>query len=285
MMKILHNKCLKQYTTVKIGGYAKNLYIPESTDELIEIMEKIPENARYILGGGSNILINDKKTFESIILVDCFDKSISSVGDGKYYVGASVRLQKLINAVHLDGFGGIEYLYSVPGLVGGAVVMNAGRGRQYGLCISDYIIDVHVYTQGSIKVLKKEECAFGYRMSIFKNNKDYVILGATFSFDKIDVNELKKLKNERITFSKNRQDNSGYNFGSVFMDNDSRIMSMLKKLGPGYKNGVRFSRKTGNWILNSGEGTYDQAIKLINRVEKLHKIIGKKAVPEVIIWK
>ena len=283
-MKILNNECLKKYTTVKIGGYAKKVYIPERIDECVELLDELSEDEYYILGGGSNILINDQKIYENVIVMTEMDNSISNKGDGKFYVGASVRLQQLINTINKEGFGGIEYLYSVPALVGGAIVMNAGRGKNYGLCISDYIEEVHIYDKGSMKVLSKEECGFEYRNSIFKNSK-LIVLGATFIFDKVNIDESIKAKQDRMMLVKKRQDNSGHNFGSVFKEKNSIIMQLIKLLHPGYRNGMAFSKKTANWLINRGEGTYFQAITLINRVEKLHKIVGKKAIPEVIIWK
>lgn len=282
-MKVLHNESLKEYTTIRIGGIAKNFYIPESRNELISLLKILKDKKYYILGGGSNLLINDKKVFENVISVKSFDKSIKSLGYGIYYVGASVRIQKLIDTINSHGYGGIEYLYSVPGLVGGTIAMNAGRGKKYKSSISDYIIDVHAYIDGDIKILNKEECCFDYRNSIFKN-KNYVILGSTFKFEQIDIEESTKRRFERLKLVKNKQDRSKYNFGTVFMQGDPRIMLLMKRIHPGYKNGVAFSRKTSNWLINYGEGTYEQAIKLIRRVQLLHKILGKKAIPEVIIW-
>lgn len=282
-MDILNNECLKKYTTVKIGGYAKKLYFPENSDELIDLLKKISTDKYYILGGGSNILMDDQKTYEHVISMNKLDPSIQNLENGRYYVGASVRLQKLINTINKDSFGGIEYLYSVPALVGGAIVMNAGRGKNYGLCISDYIENVHILDHDSINILSKEECGFKYRNSVFKDGKA-IVLGATFSFDEVSVDESTRLKQERLALVKERQDNSGYNFGSVFNEKSAIIMQLIKLLHPGYKNGMAFSKKTANWLINNGEGTYEQAIKLINKVEMLHKIIGKKSVPEVRIW-
>jgi UDP-N-acetylmuramate dehydrogenase len=89
---------------------------------------------------------------------------------GNITVGASVRLQKLIQFANENELGGIEYLYSVPGLVGGAVVMNAGRGRKFNQSISDYIVEVRYLENDELKSITKDQCRFEYRDSIFKNN-------------------------------------------------------------------------------------------------------------------
>ncbi|WP_318506979.1 FAD-binding protein [Bacillus sp. T3] len=283
-MQILKNEHLKKYTSVKIGGYAKNLYFPESSDELVELLNNISNNKYYILSGGSNILMNDQKTYEHVISMKKMDTTIKHLGNGKFYVGASAKLQQLIDTINKEGYGGIEYLYSLPALVGGSIAMNAGRGQKSGLSISDYIEEVFIYDQGNKKVLSKEECDFKYRYSNFKGNKS-IILGATFTFKKVDINNSTELKKQRMKLVKEEQDKSGYNFGSVFRERNTIIMHLFKLFHPGYKNGMAFSNMTANWLLNKGEGTYDQAITLIKLVERLHKIIGKKAIPEVIIWK
>jgi UDP-N-acetylmuramate dehydrogenase len=96
-----------------------------------------------------------------------FDSSIEKLKNGQFKVGASTRLQKLINTINEHGYGGIEYLYSVPGLVGGAVVMNASRGREYQKFISDYIVSVVVIHNNELITISKDNCHFGYRDSIF----------------------------------------------------------------------------------------------------------------------
>lgn len=282
-MEILYNESLKKYTTIRIGGQAKIFYIPENKNELIKLINKLSNNKYYIIGGGSNLLINDKKTFDNVILLREFDKSIVNKGNGNYYVGASVKLQKLIDTVNRDGFGGIEYLYSVPALVGGSIVMNAGRGKSFGFAISDYLVDVHVYKNGEITVMKKEDCCFEYRNSIFKNSET-VVLGATFKFEDKDVEKSTKLKNDRLKLCRNVQDNSGFNFGSVFKKVDPKLFKLVRMISRGNKDGVVYSKKTSNWILNQGNGTYMQAINIITSVEKVHKIFGKKAVREVITF-
>lgn len=282
-MQILNNESLKKYTTVKIGGTAKNLYIPESPDELVVLMNSLSTKEYYILSGGSNILMNDQKVFEHVIHMKDMDTTIKHLGDGKYYVGASVKIQKLLTTINKEGFGGIEYLYSVPAFVGGAIAMNAGRGHKSGLAISDYIEEVYICEDGIKKTLSKDQCDFKYRDSIFKRNSKLIVLGATFSFSKISNST--NFRKERMMLVKETQDFSGYNFGSVFRERSSVLMHLVKLFHPGYKNGMAFSNKTANWLVNQGEGTFSQAMLLINRVEKIHMLIGKKAITEVIIWK
>lgn len=279
-MKTLHNESLAKYTTIKIGGIAENMYFPENTDELKEIIQK--KGSQYILGGDSNLLINDERTFSDVICLKSFNTEIESTSEDEYIAGAGVRLQTLIKRINDDGFGGIEYLYSVPGLVGGAVVMNAGRGKSFCRTISDYIISVDVLKDNEIITLKKDECEFRHRSSIFRNS-DYIVLSVKLRFPLQDREVSEKLRKERIQYCKDNQDNSCPNFGSVFRSSSGMIMKLVKNIG--LKRGkARFSKKTLNWILKDKDGNFGDVVKAIDAVKKLHRLVGKQAECEVMIW-
>jgi len=279
-MRIEENVSLSNYTTFHMGGVAKKLIIPETEPELLEVIQntKLP---RYLIGGGSNLLINDQREFDAVISLREFSKDIMDMGDGKFYVGASVRLQKLIKTINENGYGGIEYLYSVPGLVGGAIVMNAGRGNAKDE-IGKYVVSVRVIQDGMVREISKDDCQFKRRSSIFKGS-DIVVLGALFSFTAGNPEDFVRLQEERIEHVRKVQDNSKPNFGTVFCCADSHIMGFVQKCHK-RNAGVCFSPKTKNWLLNDN-GTFEQATKEINWVKKLHKFFRRCCETEVIIWK
>lgn len=219
--------------------------------------------------------------FEKVIDLGYFDTSIQELGNGLYRVGASVRLQHVINTINKKGYGGMEYLYSVPGLIGGAIVMNAGRGKKYKKSISDYVVSVEAICDGKIRSFAKEECEFGYRNSIYKNSH-MIITSVFLRFPKVSKAESKKLIHERIEICRKKQDNSLPNFGTVFLESSPFIMELAKVLKAGTGN-CYFSGKTKNWLLNNN-GSFQEALLAIRRIEKVHACFGKKCVREVIIW-
>lgn len=170
-----------------------------------------------------------------------FNEDIEEFENGIFRIGASVRLQKLINTINEAGYGGLEYLYSVPGLVGGAVVMNAGRGKKFNQSICDYILYVEVIRNEKRMRLEKKDCQFTYRNSIFKNSNDIITI-AVFQLQKANSEVSKQLKQERIELCKEIQDASKPNFGTVFMVCDAKIMNFAKKYAIG-KGNVHFSKK------------------------------------------
>lgn len=277
-MKCEQNVDLSKYTTIRIGGFAKNMLIPEDIAELKMIINKY--HPRYFIGGGSNLLISNQN-YELVVNLREFDKSVIFNNDGTVTVGASVRLQKLINSINEYGFGGIEYLFSVPGLVGGAIVMNAGRGVDYCQSIADYIVSVEAFDEnGDLITLRKEDCCFSYRNSVFKNGR-YVVCRAVFRFPSVSIEESTELKRKRLELCKKEQDSLKPNFGTVFLKSNRYIMSIVKIFHMGKK--VHFSKKTSNWIINEG-GNFEDAIFVMRKVEKIHKVLGRKCEREVIVW-
>lgn len=282
-MKIENNVSLKKYTTLNIGGIAEKFYIIEEEKDLYEISEKIKKE-HYVIANGSNLLINDKKIFRDVIYMNKLENKLEEDENGIIEASASIKIQQLINFANKREKGGLEYLYSVPATVGGAIYMNAGRGKVYNKKISDYVVDVKIFDGDKVRVLKNEECNFLHRDSIFKKN-NWIILSARFKFPYMSKEEGDKLKKERLDFSKNNLDANNKNAGSVFKSCNGRIMRLLKKLNLGWKNGVSFSKKTGNWMNNNGNGTYRQAKFLINLTIFLHKIMFRNIELEYIDWK
>ena len=284
-MNIKQNESLAKHTSFKLGGTAEQFFVPESVEELTELVQSRPELYRYIISGGSNLLINDQKTFPAVLSMEKCNPVIENRGDGTYYVGASVRIQKLINQINQEGFGGIEYLYSLPAMFGGIVYMNAGRGKAHHQSIGDHILSVDVLLDGERKSYQKDECGFSHRHSVFQELERCVILGATLKFDPMDPAEGARRVKERIDFCRENQDNSAPTFGSVFRSSDNRIMKLVQLTGMGKASGCHFSKKTKNWMLHGENGSYAEAEKLIARIKKLHKLLGRPCQLEVLTWK
>lgn len=281
-MQILENENLSKYTTFRMGGIAEKMYFPESEQELVDLIAEYPDILDHVIGGGSNLLINDKARYERVLCTKKINSEIKHLGDGEFYAGASEHLQILINKVNDEGYGGIEYLFSVPGLVGGAVAMNAGRGPKYKLAISDFIIEVDYVDGTGRHTMKKEDMDLSYRHSIFQDMKA-VITGVRFRFRSMKKEVSDQRKKGRIELCKKVQDMSSPNMGTVFSQSARPVIELVKLLGMGKKSGVHFSKKTKNWLLNSG-GDFKSAERLIGLVKKMHKLFGRKCKVEVKIW-
>lgn len=278
-MRIKTDISLSSMTTVRIGGVANKLWCPESEDDLPCLPRQIDGTYR-IISGGSNLLINDARTFDDVIYMGDYDKSIHSLGNGRYRVGSSVRVQRLIRRINKDGYGGIEELFSIPAMIGGLICMNASVPSA-NTCISQHLESVEVFDGERIIRFPKDNCGFGYRQSRFQDGQ-MIVLSAVFSFPSQDAEISRMRVEERMKKVKQSQDRSHPNFGSVFRVCDSRIMHLVRRAGV-RKGGASFSEKTLNWLL-CDHASFADAIVCINRVRLLHSILLRKNELEVMIW-
>lgn len=292
-MIVLNNEPLGKRTTFHIGGTAGKLYIPETEAELTKKAKEIYDRDHkvYVISGGSNLLINDKREFPEVIVMSKACKEMTQLKDGTFYFGASNRIQKVISFVNKLGYGGFEELIGLPALFGGIIYMNAGIGRESAplFTISEFIDSVKALEleTGKIVTLSAEECAFGHRTSVFKNNK-YIILGAQITCREVDRGDAAaRIQKRREHCKKNFEYGKGC-FGSCFMRFCGPLLrtisTLYKKRILKYSGKVKFASNNANWIYNEGGGTFDDAMKLIRQCKRLHKMTFQKLECEVIIW-
>jgi UDP-N-acetylmuramate dehydrogenase len=282
-MRVQENVDLSQYTSLKIGGIAQKMFFVETVEDIFRVYYEYDENEIRVIGGGSNLLINDSVTFPCVISLRKFDKRLELLDDDTIYCSAANNIQKLLVFTQKNNLGGAEYLHTLPATVGGIVAMNAGRGKSFNKMISDFIETVEVIIDGKFKILTNKECGFGYRKSIFQE-KNCVIIGAVFKFKKQEASiGLQKLK-ERTQYSREKQDVKMSSAGSVFKTYNRNILRVSSKLDFNNNSTIHFSKKTGNWINNGGKGTFSEAMLLINRTKLLHKILLQKCELEWVIW-
>ena len=294
--QILKDEPLKLHTTFKIGGPAKFLLLPESVTQIVECVklckaEKVPF---YVMGNGSNLLVSDKGYLGVMIkLGDNFsDISIQDYEtfneDGtrvlKYLVKASsgVLLSSLSKYVAKEGLTGFEFAEGIPGTLGGAVAMNAGAydGEIKHAIVSSTVLD----EEGNVLVLDKEQLQLGYRKSIVQKNH-YIVLDATFSFEKGDEDKIssrmQELKEKRAEKQPLEYPSAGSTFkrpvgyfaGKLIMDSGLR----------GYQVGkAMVSIKHCGFVINTGDATAVEVYTLINHIkDTVFKNYGVVLEPEV----
>jgi UDP-N-acetylmuramate dehydrogenase len=281
-MQILHNELMVKHTTFRIGGLVEKLYLPENEQELICLVKDLSSKGVHyrILGNGSNVLVDSKGLKCVIVKMANACKALTADGNS-VYAGASVTLQEFVRFCVENSLHGNEFLFSIPATIGGAVYMNAGRGRQYGTSISDYVSFIRVFDGNTVIDIPKEKCNFSYRKSIFHKNKNYLILGALFILpeQKKELGE-KNIKN-RLAYAKTHQDQDLPNAGSIFSRGNGLVFNLLKGLNRG---GAQFSKKTFNWINNVNSAKSSDVLFLIKIAKLLHFIILKRADMEIEYW-
>lgn len=139
-----------------------------------------------ILGGGSNILLTHA-LFNGFVL-HMQTKGITLIDEDEHRVRVAVAAgetwEDFVTYCVDKGWGGIENLAAIPGTVGAAPIQNIGA---YGVEVKDAIAEVHVVEidSGSAKIFLPEECGFGYRQSIFKQQRGkYIVTDVVFELNK-----------------------------------------------------------------------------------------------------
>ncbi|MCD6471016.1 UDP-N-acetylmuramate dehydrogenase [bacterium] len=279
MLKIKKNIILSSYTTFRIGGRAKYFFSAQNKKEIIQAVNwaKKKNLDFFILGGGSNILVSDSG-FDGLVIR--LDNKNYKVNGNIVSVEAGMPLNELVKISIDNNLSGLEWAVGIPGTIGGAICGNTGA---FGHSISDFILSVEILKNKEIKILQKEDCSFSYRNSLFKNNRNIVILSAKFKLKKDNKKKSKEMLAKYLNQRKITQPvepSAGCIFKNPFCTDLSKIN---KKLAPikdnrisagwlieecglkGYKIGqAQISKKHANFIINCGQAKAEDVIILIS---------------------
>lgn len=186
-MTLKNNISLKPFNTFGIDVNASKFVSIDSLQNLKDILNTNPVDL-LILGGGSNMLLT--KDVEALVLqinlkgIAVISKSENSV---QLQVAAGENWHELVCWCLKENFGGLENLSLIPGNVGTAPIQNIGA---YGVELKDSFISceaIHIHTK-ELRTFTKEECNFGYRNSIFKQELkgQYIITSVVFELSRYD---------------------------------------------------------------------------------------------------
>lgn len=185
-MQVREHVLLSEYTTFKIGGPARFFAKVTSIDDLKEAIHFAQEKELpfFILGGGSNVLIDDAG-FSGLVLHmaimgtkwEEFDDHVVAT------VGAGEAWDNFVATAVAKNYSGCENLSSIPGTVGASAVQNIGA---YGVEVCELISAVEAYDvkNNILRTFTNAACAFGYRESIFKTHKNLIVTHVQFRLKK-----------------------------------------------------------------------------------------------------
>jgi UDP-N-acetylmuramate dehydrogenase len=189
-LNINHNISLKNYNTFGIEVFAENFIEAKSISDIQNIL-KLDFPEKFLLGGGSNMLLTKNIVDALVIHMNIKGKEIINQDDDFVFIKAHAgeNWHEFILWTLAQDFGGLENMSLIPGNVGTAPIQNIGA---YGKELKDNFISCETIeiSTGKIKTFTKEECHFGYRNSVFKNDLkgQYIITSVTFKLTKRDHN-------------------------------------------------------------------------------------------------
>ncbi|MBO4732231.1 MAG: UDP-N-acetylmuramate dehydrogenase [Spirochaetaceae bacterium] len=284
------NEPLAPHTTFKIGGNADYFFMPQSVEELLAVILRIKENNQpfFVLGGGSNVVINDEGFRGAVICTEKLNTIyIEEKSDIKTLVcGAGCLMNNVVAFCEQNSLSGLESFSGLPGTVGGACFMNA---RCYNKSISDVLVsaeyvDTRTGKKGSYKMNCKD---WDYKKSPFQNT-DRIIVQAVFCVKDGNKDEIKK-QDEYFVHDREQKGHFRYpSAGSVFKNNrdfgepSGKLIQDAGLLGYSI-GGAKVSDWHGNFIINYNNATAADVKALVEHVR--HVVYEKRGFllePEII---
>lgn len=183
-LAIQRNVSLKPYNSFRTQATADFFCQPKTNEELMTVLKEFSNEKMLVIGAGCNLFFT--KNFDGLIIKPDLT-GIRMLKETPEFVelevGAGEDWDRFVEFCVEKGYSGIENLSLIPGKVGAAPVQNIGA---YGTEAKDAIVKVNAidFNTSSFISFSNEECAFGYRDSIFKRNRQYIITSVVFRLNK-----------------------------------------------------------------------------------------------------
>lgn len=282
---VTEDELLSRHTSFGIGGPADVFVVPSDARVLGEAM-RISSDAGIeplILGNGTNLIVRDSGVRGVVVKIAGALDHIATEGS-LAIVEAGATLGSVCFSCAQKGLAGMEFAAGIPGTLGGALVMNAGAN---GGEIGEVTKWVEIVTpDGSVTRLEREDLHFEYRQSSLKGAEGAVVRAA-LRLEPDQPTEIHRRLCDKIAVRCARQPVSLASAGCIFKrPNDDFAGRLLEEAGAkGMRVGdAAVSSKHANFVVNLGEATAADVLKLIENVRGL--VYDKSGVvlePEVCI--
>lgn len=277
------------HTTFRIGGPA-DCFLQIENEEQIKGVQRylnMVEMPYFVLGNGSNLLVNDGG-YRGIILQIGPKMSEIVVEGGRIVAKAGALLSQVARVAMEHGLTGLEFASGIPGTVGGGVMMNAGA---YDGEMSQVVTQVRVISRdGETMELDRATMEFGYRTSTIRNNS-FIVTEVTFELQKGDRDVIMAKMEELMARRKEKQPLEYPSAGSTFKRPEGHFAGKLIT-DAGMKGfqigGARVSDKHCGFVINAGNATARDVRDVISEIQR--RVKDKFRVdlePEVVFlgWK
>jgi UDP-N-acetylmuramate dehydrogenase len=183
-MRVQTDVPLAPLTTLRLGGAASRMAEAECEQDVADASREAQARGEsmFVLGAGSNVVVLDEG-FAGLVLRMRTRGIESRIEPGGVVVdvAAGENWDDLVARGVDEGWCGIEAMSGIPGWVGATPIQNVGA---YGQEVRDTIVAVRVYdrTSHGFVELRPDECHFGYRSSVFKGSRRWIVTGVRFAF-------------------------------------------------------------------------------------------------------
>ncbi len=273
--KLVFNYDLKKTNWFNIGGKTKVYFKPESLNELISFLKEFGKTEKFfILGAGSNILINDGIFNGVVIKLGKNFSNISLLPNQTIVAGSAVSDKKLSEFALENDISGLEFLSCIPGTIGGGLRMNSGCFKKE---FKDILVSVQAIDRmGKVLTIPSSKIKFSYRGNDL--DKNLIFLSASFKGEfkeKTKIQEyMKIIKNKKDDTQPTKIKTGGSTFKNPIKQTNQKVWELIKKsVPPDTKFGdAEISKKHCNFFVNNNNATFEDMKKLIEFVKENVKL-------------
>ena len=270
---------LKKITTIGLGGVCKEFFCPRKLDNINEFKTK---KNKLFIGNGSNICFITDYYDGFIISLKKMNKNISHNND-YIYCTSNISCTKIARYLFKNKISGFEFLYGIPGTIGGAVYMNAGAFNEE---ILSYVHSIDTLdSNGNLKTFYHRDLNYCYRSSGLDNKLLITSIIFRNHQKKFNHDILQNLNLKR----KLSQPTNQLSCGCIFKNPENNFASELiekSNLKGTRVGGIYVSNKHSNYFINDGSGTFNEFNTLLEIVKnKVSEKFNIKLEEEVILVK
>jgi len=300
-LRVFENEPLSKHTYFKLGGPAKIFFEAKSVDDLkLALTSAFESKIPYVLlGGGANVLVSDKG-FDGLVIKNraagvklvglkgTINKNGRGVKNALVWVTSGTPMNQLARFTIDQGLEGLEFLLSVPGTVGGGLKINAHFEVEKGEFLGKRLVSAALFdpNSGEVKTVNHDYFEFSYDHSKIQKTGE-IVLESIFRLD--TSKDRAALWQRAMDNVKRRNEEqpigiacSGCVFRNISHEDAMRLATpnlttstgyIIDSLGlKGTKIGdAQISTHHANFIVNTGEATAADVLKLINIVKQKAK--------------
>lgn len=246
---------LSKHTWFGVGGPAEVMYHPQDEEDLSHFIKTKPYNLPLcVIGGGSNLLVRDGGIPGVVIKLDTSAFRKITIEDNLITCGAGVKNAELKKVMIEHRLGGLEFLCSIPGVIGGSVKTNAGC---FGKEVKDVIEKATIINgMGEIKTIGVNDLLLSYRSSYFPD--DWIIISLTLKATPASAEEIQKKLEEQKSYRQKNQPYKAKTAGSTFKNPEGlKAWELIQKSGCKDLSvgGAKVSEIHSNFLINTGHAT------------------------------
>lgn len=266
---------LAPLTTLRVGGPAELLVDAGNEADLLRLLAFVRREAVpfTVLGKGSNVLVPDDGLRGVVVrLGRAFQEFRRGESPDSVWGGAGLPNAMFVERARLLGLGGMEFLVTIPGSLGGAIAMNAGAFQDE---IAAHLLAVRFVDLKRAELAPQTrpagEFTFRYRASPLRGQEGALVLAGEFRLAAASDAEIEARKASHMTYRRNTQPREFPNCGSVFKNPPGDFAArLIEQVGLKGRRcgGAQVSEKHANFIVNCGGATAAEVLALIDLIRR-----------------